>query len=283
MTDGSVTIIEARPKTVAARLLAVWRYRGFYSLLLREITLRKVRGTLLGFWWLIIPPLITTIAAVFIFTFILPIDTGGLPYVIFFFCGYTTWRVFAAALVFLPRTLGWMQSLMRRTYFPKLLVPIASIGPPLIELLIILVLFAGIVIFFFLTTGTTHLRIGWQMLVFPACLLVALLLGVAVGMVLSVIALFFRDIRFSVRYFAQVMMLLSPVLYPATLVPEQWRWILYAFNPMAQLLEMSRWSLTGVGDFNPLFLSLSIGTSLLIVLLCTAFFLRAETYLADEI
>jgi homopolymeric O-antigen transport system permease protein len=282
MTDVPVTIIRARPQTVASRLAALWQYRGFYRLLLREITFKKVRGTLLGFWWLIIRPLVPAVVAVTTFTFVVRIETNDVPYVIFFFSGFITWQIFQATLIFVPRTLSWMQGLMRRTYFPKILVPLASIGPPLIELLIVLALFAVAVVFVFFTKGSTHLQWGWMTLWFPACLILALMFGLAVGMVLSVIALFFRDIIFTVSYFAQLMLFLTPILYPVKFVPEQWRWIVYVFNPMAQLVEVSRWSLTGYGDFHPFFLSLAIGTILLTFVLSVAFFLRAETYLADE-
>ena len=217
MTEVALTIIEARPKTLGARLFALWQYRGFYALLLKELTLKKARGTLLGVWWLIIRPLIPAVVAVVTFTFIIRIDTHGLPYVIFFFSGFTTWQIFQGTVGFMPRTLLWMRGMMRRTYFPKLLVPLAAIGPPLIELAITCVLFAAAVVFIFITTGTTHLRFGWVTLWFPACLFLALLFGLSFGMVLSVIALFFRDIIFTVSYFTQLMLFLTPILYPVKL------------------------------------------------------------------
>jgi lipopolysaccharide transport system permease protein len=283
MTDLPVTVIEARPKTLAARLYALWQYRSFHSLLVKEITLKQVRGTLLGVWWLIIRPLIPALVAVVTFTFILPVQTHGLPYVIFLLSGYMTWQLFQATLVFVPRTLQWMRGLMRRTYFPKLLVPMASIGPPLVEFVILLTLFAVALIYIYVSSGTLHLRVGWEMLWFPVCLFLAMTLGVAIGMTLSVIVLFIRDVIFTVRYVAQLMIFVTPVLYPASLLSEPWRSLIYILNPMAQFVEVSRWSLTGYGDFQPLFLALSIAINLVIIALSVAFFMRAETYLADEI
>ena len=128
MTDSIVTIIEARPKLLGARLAAVWQYRAFYPLLFKEICMKKFRGTLLGVWWLVIRPMVPTIFAILVFTFMVPMDSGGLPYAIFYFSGFVTWNVFHSTVIFMPRTLLWMQGMMKRTYFPKMLVPLASVG-----------------------------------------------------------------------------------------------------------------------------------------------------------
>jgi lipopolysaccharide transport system permease protein len=282
MSDGIITIIEARPKTVGTRLLALWQFRGFYPFLFKEITMRKFRGTLLGFWWLIIRPLVPTVMAIVTFAFIVPIESHGLPYAVFYFSGFITWNVFHATVNFMPRTMLWMQAIMRRTYFPRLLVPFASLGPPLIETALMLGLFALLLIFFQVTTGTMYLQLSWNLLWFPLCLLLALMLAIAVGMITSVMALFVRDIIFTVAYFAQILMFLTPVLYPVSFIPETYRWILYVLNPMAELVEASRWALTGQGDFSLVFLAISAAMVLSAFALSVAFFLRAERYLADE-
>ena len=209
-------------------------------------------------------------------------ESHGLPYAIFFLSGFVTWNVFQSTLIFMPRTLMWMQGMMRRTYFPKLLVPLASIGPPLIELGVMLCLLVVTVAYFTIAGGEPPLHFGWPMLWFPVCLSLALLFSFAIGTVMSVAALFFRDVVYSVAYFAQLFMFVTPVIYPVTFVPESYRWIVYALNPMAQVVEVSRWSLTGIGDFRPGFLLLAAGTILVTFVLSIAFFLRAEAYLADE-
>jgi lipopolysaccharide transport system permease protein len=282
MSADIVTVIEARPTTIAGRMRALWQYRAFYPFLFKEVTTRKFRGTMLGFWWLVIRPLVPTVMAVVTFTNIVPMANSDLPYVVFYFSGFLTWNVFHAMIVFMPRTLGWMQSTMRRTYFPKLLVPLASLGPPLLETAIMLVLFAVAVIYYKLTKGTTHIVFGWNLLWFLPAFFMAMLLGWSIGVVTSVIALFVRDIIFTVSYFAQIFMFVTPVLYPATFVPEKYRWALYVVNPMADLVELSRWSLTGTGDFHPLFVMIAFVVVLTVTALCIGFFLRAERFMADE-
>lgn len=280
MTKNAITIIEARPRTFMARLLGMWQHRTFYPFLFKELMTRKFRNTLLGFWWLIIRPLVPTTIFIVVFTFVRPIESDGLPYPIFFLSGMMTWTVFSSAVTFLPRTLMWMRGLMRRTYFPRLLVPLAALGPPLIEFLVILTLFAGVVVSFTVTDGQFPLELSWNTTWFVACIFMALLFGVSIGMVASVVALFIRDVIFSVPYFAQMLMFLTPVIYPVTFLPEPYRWILY-LNPMATIVEVSRWSLTGQGEFDPRRVVLAFGAVILVFTTSVVFFLRAEPHLND--
>lgn len=281
MSDELVTVIEARPKTVATRLSALWTYRGFYPFVFNEIMMKKFRGTFLGIWWLVVRPLVATTTAILVFAFVIPVGSQGAPYAVFFLTGFVTWSAFQATVIFMPRTLLWMQGMMRRTYFPKLLVPAASLGPPLIELGITLLLLIICCLYYGLAHGF-FLNWGPAILMYPICLILSLTFGWAIGMVMSVVALFFRDVVFSVSYFVQLFMFLTPVVYPITVIPEKWRWIIYLANPMAQIVDVSRWSLLGIGDFNAYMFAFAAGAVLLTLIGSVAFFLRAESILADE-
>jgi lipopolysaccharide transport system permease protein len=283
MASETTVIIEAKPQRLPARLIALWRYRSFYGFLFREITTRKTRDTLLGFWWLIIRPGIPATVFIITFTFVHPLDSGGaLPYPLFFLSGFITWNVFQSTVIFLPRTLMWMQGIMRRTYFPRLLVPLAGVGPAAVEFLVLSTLFIGLVGVYWVSDSQLPLRLGWQMLWLLPCLVAALMFGIALGMVTSVVALFSRDVVYSVGYFAQMFMFVTPVVYPVSFVPESYHWLLYTLNPMAKIVEVSRWALTGQGELDPPFLILSIGMILATFIAAVLFFLRAETYLADQ-
>ena len=276
-------VIEARPDTIPARLKSLWQYRAFYGFLFKELTLRKARGTLLGVWWLIIRPIIPAAMLIFVFT-ARPIDTGmpGVPYPIFFLAGYIPFILFYSALRYVPRSLRWAQSIMRRTYFPRLLVPLAGFGTTFIEFGVICAAFLIL-----LGVGAWRgepfpLSIGWHTLWLLPCLLAALLLALSFGLVFSVVALFFADVIFSLRLFALLMLATSAVFYPVTFWPEHFRWVLYALNPMVQVVVTSRWALTGQGTFEPPFLLLSFGSILVSLAVSVWFFLRAETQLGDQ-
>jgi ABC-type polysaccharide/polyol phosphate export permease len=109
----------------------------------------------------------------------------------------------------------------------------------------------------------------------------ALLFGLSLGMIASVIALFVRDVVFTVSYFVQMGMFLSPVLYPLGAIPSEYRWVILVINPMAAIVEGMRWSLTGQGYIDPLYLLNSCAMVLLIFAMSVVFFVRAETYFGD--
>ena len=275
-------VIEARPDTVSARLRSLWRYRGFYSFLFTELTMRKGRGTLLGIWGIMLRPIIPAVALIFAFGSVRPVDTGGVPYAIFFLSGYIPWQMFQSALRYLPRSLGWSQSLMKRTYFPRLLVPLAGFGMTFIEFLILAVVFAAAVVMTMWRGAPFPLHLGWHTLWLVPGLIGTLLFALSFGLVFSVVALFFRDVIFSLRFFAQIMMFLTPVIYPVTFIPEAYRWVLYVLNPMAQLVMVCRYALIGEGDFQLPFLLLSFAMILVALAGSVAFFLRAELHLGDQ-
>jgi lipopolysaccharide transport system permease protein len=281
MCDQTVTVIVAGPSTLAGRIRSAWQYRHFYPVLLHEISMRKYRNTLLGFWWLIIRPLIPMTVAIVIFTFFLQIDTASLPYGVFFLAGFITWNLFQSCVQFMARTMLWTRGLLKRMYLPKLLVPLASVGPALIELVVTTVLFALLIAFFYLRDGRLYIEPSWRLLMLLPCLVLTFAMALAVGMVVSAIALFMRDIIYSIAYITQMVMLLTPVVYPLSALPEGVQWVFYIVNPMTVLVETSRWSLTGFGDFSPLWFALGCIQAALWTYLCMLFFTRVEAHLAD--
>lgn len=277
------TIIEPPREDAAGRLRELFRYGAFYRFMFREIMMRRWRNTLLGFWWLIIRPLIPAVMAVITFTFIVPMPSYGLPYPIFHLAGFMAWNLFYAALMFLPRSLMMMRALMKRTYFPRLLVPLAAIGPALVELTVTATLFVAALLVFGVQRGELFVRTDAWLLLVPVCLLASLALAVALGMVGAVFALFVRDVIFVIPYFGSIMMFLTPVIYPITVVPERFRWLVYLFNPMAKIVETTRWALTGEGVFEFGWFLLSLAEIGGILAVCVWFFLRVETVMADTL
>jgi lipopolysaccharide transport system permease protein len=283
MPAERLTIIEPRPERLGARLRELWRFRHFYPFVFRELMLRRVRRMLLGSWWLVLRPLIPTAMAVVTFTFVASIDSEGLPYAVFFLSGFLTWNIFHSTLGFAPRSLMWMQGLMRRTYFPRLLVPLAALGPPLIEFAIVIAFFLASLAYFWLQDGVVYLWLSPALLLVPLCIGLALLLAICVGMVFAVIALFVRDVIYSVGYVVQIMMLLTPVIYPLSALSEPFRTIMAVVNPMAMLVETTRWALTGAGAFEPLLFAIACLVLALLVVGCLWLFLRVETALGDMV
>lgn len=278
-----ITTIEPRRSGADARLSELVEYRSFYRFLFKEIMIRRWRNTLLGAWWLIIRPLVPATMAVIAFTFIVPMPSYGLPYPIFYLSGFIAWTAFHATVTFVPRTMLMMRAIMKRSYFPRLLVPLAGIGPALIEITVSIVLFLIALAFFGIERHELFLRLDWGLMLFPLCVIMAIVFALAIGIVASIAALFVRDVIFTVPYFASVLMFLTPVIYPVTFVPESTRWIFYLLNPMAKIVETARWSLTGEGGLEPFWLLVSCGTIAGLFLASAWFFMRVETVMADAL
>jgi lipopolysaccharide transport system permease protein len=278
-----ITVIEPKPESFLARMGSLWRYRGFYGFLIKEITLRRAQGSLLGIWFLLLRPLIPAAGLIFTFGAVTRMDTqSSVPYPVFFLSGYLPFHLFQSSMRYLPRSLTWSRSIMRRTYFPRLLVPLAGFGLPLIEAAVLWTAFIAILALGWWRGEPFPLQLGWHTLWLIPCLVMSLALALAFGLVFSVVALFFRDVIFSLRFFTMLTLLVTPVVYPVTFVPDAYRWALYAINPMAQVVLVSRWALTGDGRLELGFVLLSFGSVLVALLVGLVFFLRAEAHLGDQ-
>ena len=282
MTDSTV-VIRSRSEHLRDYFAELWGYRALYPMLLRELTMRKFRNTMFGVWWIVIRPLIPTVMAVVSFTFVVKLDTKGVPYPIFYFAGFLVWTMFQSTMQFMPRTMTWMRGIMRKFYFPKLLIPLASIVPPLLELLVVLAMFLLTLAILYFKEGVFYVHFSWRLLLELPCLLMAFVLALSLGMISSVLALYLRDIIFTVGYVTQLWLIATPVFYPIHNLPEKIRLLMFGFNPMAALAETSRWALTGQGDFPGLWLLLSFLEIGLIATCCTLFFIRAERFLGDTV
>lgn len=276
-----VQIIEARTATLRGRIKAAWQYRHYYPILLREITMRRFRNTVLGFWWLILRPLIPTVIAITTFTYFVEVDTGEVPYGIFFLAGFIPWNLLQSSSHFMSRTMMWTRGLMKKMYLPKMLIPPASIGPPMIELGITILALIVLAVIYGVSGGKSPIVLSWNLLLFPFCLVLAFTLALSIGMVISVVALLMRDIIYSVNYVMQMLMFVTPVVYPVSSLPPNVQWAFIVFNPMTGVIETGRWAITGSGSFEPLWLLVSVAEIAVIAVLCLTFFARAESYLSD--
>ncbi len=279
----TVTVIRARSVSAGARLLDLWRFRAFFVFLMREQIEKRTRGRLLGYWWLVIRPGIPVLTALFVFMFIIPMrTTDDIPYPIFFLSAYVIWSFFQYTLRFGARCLSDLRGIMKRTYFPRMLVPLASVGMPFIYTGIVTIFLAIALVYYVVASGVFYIQLSWALLWVPVTIGFTILFAMSFALALSVVALVVRDLRYFVRRIATPFMLTSPVFYPITLVSEEWRWLLF-INPLSAQIETFRWALLGIGEFHPVALPISMLVILAFLALGVVFFLRAERYLADEL
>ena len=280
--EKQVTVITASRTGTWSAWRELWGYRALFVYLFKQTAVRRFQDTILGPVWLLLRPLIPSIAVIVIFSRIVPISTGDLPYPVFYFGGYLLWGLFASIVAFVPRAMRMNRGMMKKMYFPRLLIPLASLGIPLAEFLVTLGVFAGVVIYY-ASYGNLQIAPGPELMLFPVLVLMTIALGVGIGMFVGVLSLVARDVLYTLPHFLQVWMLLTPVIYGVDFIPEKWRWVLYVLNPMATLVETAKASLLAIGSVDWLFLGIAAAWVIAVLTLSTMFFLRAEDVFMDDI
>lgn len=276
-TPSSEQVVEIRPDRgwLDLDLGAVWRYRE----LLIVLTMRDIqvlyKQAALGAAWAILQPLFAVAVFTIIFGIFARMPTGGVPYPVFAFAGVLPWTYFAEAVRRSGLGLVTDAELVRKVYFPRLVMPLANVISPLLDFCIAFVVLL-IVMAFFGVFPT------WKLLAVPPLMFVAALLALAIGLWLGPINVRFRDVKHTLPFMLQIWMYASPIVYPLSLVPEKWQW-LYAINPMVGVIEGFRWAVLDQG--HPNFAALMTSAIIIAILLAfgLVFFRRMERTFADVI
>jgi len=253
----------------------LWEYRELlYFLVWRDVKVRY-RQTALGIAWVVIQPLATTVIFTIIFGNLAKIPSENLPYAVFALAGLIPWNYFSSAFARGGASLVGSANLISKVYFPRLIIPITSILAGLIDAAIVFVLLIIVMFFFGIVPSIAIVTL-------PLFMLLAIASALGVSLWLSALNVQYRDVGYLVPFIAQFWMYATPVVYPASMIPERWRW-LYGLNPMTGVVEGFRWGLFGTGE--PPGLMFAISVVMVIVLLVSGafFFKRMEDSFADVI
>ncbi len=224
----------------ALNLRDLWIYRELiYFLVWRDLKVRY-KQTLLGASWAILQPLITMLVFDFIFGRIGKVPTEGLPYPLFSFAGLLPWGLFSTALNQGSRSLVSNQSMITKIYFPRLVLPLAAILAGLVDFALAFLILIGLMIYY----GVTPAAAFWTL---PFFVLLTLLTALGVALWLSALNVRYRDVNHALPFLTQLWLFLTPIAYSSSLISERWR-LIYAFNPMAGVVNGFRWALFGVGE-----------------------------------
>jgi lipopolysaccharide transport system permease protein len=250
-------------------------YRGlFYFLMLRDIKI-KYKQTVLGAAWAIIQPFFTMIVFSLFFGTLAKVPSDNIPYPIFSYAGLVIWTYFANSLSVSANSLVGNTELINKVYFPRMLVPIAPVVAGLLDFIIALSVLLIMMLFYGLYPTP-------RLFLFPVLTLLTVMIASGVGMWLAALNAQYRDIKYTVPFLIQLWMFVSPIVYPASMVPERFRaW--YAINPMAGVVESFRSILLNKTPI-PLGM-LTISTIMAIVLLVSGalYFRKMERTFADVI
>lgn len=223
---------------VPVSLGELWRYHELlYYLVWREIKARY-KQTYLGIGWAVLRPLVLMVVFAAIFGGLAGIDSGtGAPYPLFLYAGLLPWTYFQSAVTAGSLSLLNNGPLISKAYFPRLYAPLASVCTPLVDFALGLVVMLGLFAWY-------KEPPSWHIVALPLFLLLGLAVALGVGLWVAGAAVRYRDVGFALPFVAQVWMYLTPVVYPVSLVPPRFHWLL-ALNPMTAVVEGTRWSLIG--------------------------------------
>jgi lipopolysaccharide transport system permease protein len=264
-----------------------WRGIVQYSDLLVELVLRdftaKYKQTLLGPLWSIINPLLTTLVFTLLFGRVMKISTNGIPPLLFYLCSLLGWTYFANVLGATGTSLTGNAHIFSKVYFPRLVPPLAVTISNLVGFFIQFLFFCFAYAYFkFFTDVGPNLTIGPWAFLFPVLILHMAVLGLGVGLIISSLTAKYRDLNHLTVILVQLWMYATPVIYPLSKIPEQWRWI-SQLNPMTAVVEGLRQAFLNAGEVTLASYGLSLAMSFAILLTGILFYQRMARTFVDTV
>lgn len=269
------TVIDAKQRWWHLNLKELLRYKDlFYYLTWRDVKVRY-KQTAIGVLWALLVPVITMFIFTFLFGYFAKIDSNGVPYPAFVFLGVLFWNFFSQAVTNASNSLVVSQDIIKKIYFPKLLLPAAALAVSAIDFLMGGIVLVGVMIYYHYVPSV------WGVLAVLGFVILTYISALGIGTLLAAVNVKYRDVRYVVTFALQLLLFLTPVIYPVGIISEQYRWILY-LNPMTGIIEGSRavlfhqtvpWDAIGI----------SVAISLAFCVLGFLYFRKTERYFADVI
>lgn len=271
----ATVIIQPSRGWLSLGLKEVWRYRELlYFLIWRDVKVRY-KQTALGAAWAIIQPFFTMIVFSLFFGGLAKIPSNGVPYPVFSFTALVPWTFFANGLALAANSLINSAQLVSKVYFPRLIVPAATVLSGLIDFALAFVVLIGMMLVYGIVPTA-------RVLYLPVFLLLALITALGAGLWLSAINVQFRDVKYIVPFLTQFWLFITPIVYPSSLLSEPWRTI-YGLNPMAGVVEGFRWALLNT-DTEPGGIVIMSSVAAIVMLVTGAYyFRRMEKTFADVV
>lgn len=281
--DSATVRVQATKGIRSIDLASLWDYRELLGFLVwRDISIRY-KQTVLGAAWAILQPVLTVLLFTAIFGSFANMPSDGLPYSVFAFAALVPWTYFSQAIGRSSVSLVSDPNLVKKVYFPRLIIPLAGAVSPIIDFFLALAVLLAMMVWY-------GIALSWNLLAVPLLLLMTLLTALAVSVWLAPLNARYRDIGYAIPFLTQFWFFASPITYPLSLIPERWgetftvpARLLYSLNPMVGVIEGFRWAL--LGKQSPDVTATLVSAGVVVVLLMTGimFFKATERTLADVI
>jgi lipopolysaccharide transport system permease protein len=275
-------VIESRPGWRALDWRELWRYRELLGFLTwRDVKIRY-KQTVLGIAWAVLQPVMTMIVFTIFFGRFARFqdEIKPLPYQFFVYAGLLPWLFFTSSITNAGISLINSQNLLSKVYFPRLMIPLSSVGAACVDFAISFCLLPAMMVWYAMM-GWYRVAPGYGLLLLPLALMLMALFTVGVAAIASGLTVVYRDFRYVIPFVIQLWMVVTPIMWPASIVPARWHWIL-SLNPMAGLVDTVRFSLLGwPADWTPTALLFPGLIAILTFLAGMFYFRRVERSFAD--
>lgn len=276
MGTTNMTLVIRPKKTFSLDdLKEIWHYRELlYFFTWRDLKVRY-KQTAIGVAWAVFQPLVTMVVFTVFFGGLAKIPSDGIPYPIFVFTGLLFWQFFSTALSETSNCLVSNQAIITKVYFPRLILPLSSVMTKLVDFFIAAIILALMMIYYGFIPQTQ------SFIVIPIVLLISFMCSVGLGLILAAINVKYRDVRYALPFFIQMLLFVTPVIYPAS-IAGKYSWVL-ALNPMTGAIQSSRASLLGTTPVNWELISVSFIACVVLMFVGIYIFKKVERYFADII
>jgi lipopolysaccharide transport system permease protein len=242
----------------------IWRYRDLLRMFVKRDVITVYKQTVLGPIWFVVQPILTTAIYILVFGNIAGISTDGMPKILFYLSGIVIWNYFSETFNQTSVTFTQNAAIFGKVYFPRLIMPLAKVASSLIKFFIQFA-FLLVVYLYFILSGNETIHPNITLLLIPVYVIMMAGLGLGFGIVFTSLTTKYRDLTFLIGFGVQLLMYATPVIYPVSAIPDQYKPLILA-NPMSSIVEGFKYSLLGTGSFN--LANLGYSAIFMVILLC---------------
>jgi lipopolysaccharide transport system permease protein len=274
-SSGAVTIIRPKKLFHLRDLKEIWMYKELlYFFSWRDLKIRY-KQTMIGVLWAVIQPFVGMVVFSVFFGSLAKMPSDNVPYPIFVYTGLLFWQLFSDSLGDISNCLIGNQAIITKVYFPRLIIPLASVVTKFVDFSISAVILAGLMVYY-------HMAPSWEsIIVVPILLVITAMCAEGLGLFLAAINVKYRDVRYVLPYFMQMLIFLTPVIYPSSIAGKYSK--LLALNPMTGVVNNARAVLLGTAQVNWLLIGISFIGCAVLLFVGTYAFKKVERYFADVV